>query len=191
MVLPQRSPRPSCWSRVSLGMLAATVTVTPLLLAACGGDDDSSGGPTTVAVTAADYKFEGLPKSVAAGSTFTLANRSQTELHEAVAVRIPDSEKRSIDQLAKLSDAELEAIFTGEPTFVLLAMPGAAAADQIAAVGDGTINEPGRYAIVCFIPTGADPQEYLDAAATSEGPPQVEGGPPHFVNGMYAEITVD
>jgi hypothetical protein len=167
----------------------AAAVALPLLLAACG-DDESSSGPSVVAITAADYRFDGLPKSVAVGSTFTLANSSKAELHEAVAMRIPDAEKRSVGELAKLSDAELGAIFAGEPAFVLLAMPGAAAADQIAAVGDGTIAEAGRYAIVCFIPTGADPQEFMDAAATSEGPPEVEGGPPHFANGMYAEIKV-
>ena len=46
------------------------------------------------------------------------------------------------------------------------------------------------YVILCAIPTGADVVEYLEAAATSEGPPQVDGGPPHFTNGMFAEITV-
>ncbi len=45
---------------------------------------------------------------------------------------------------------------------------------------------------MCFIPTGVDPQEYLRVAAeTEEGPPQVEGGPPHFVQGMHAELTVE
>ena len=28
------------------------------------------------------------------------------------------------------------------------------------------------------------------AAESAGGPPQVEGGPPHFVNGMFAEVTV-
>ena len=42
------------------------------------------------------------------------------------------------------------------------------------------------------IPTGADPQAYLKAAAESEGgPPQTGGGPPHFVNGMFGEIAVE
>jgi hypothetical protein len=45
---------------------------------------------------------------------------------------------------------------------------------------------------VCFIPTGADPQEYLTAAQeATDGPPQVEGGPPHVVHGMFAEFTVE
>jgi hypothetical protein len=43
---------------------------------------------------------------------------------------------------------------------------------------------------VCAIPTGADPQEYLEQAATSDGPPEVDGGPPHFVNGMVDELLV-
>jgi hypothetical protein len=50
--------------------------------------------------------------------------------------------------------------------------------------------EPGRYLLLCAIPTGADVQEYLDAAATSDGPPQVGGGPPHLVNGMVDDLVV-
>jgi hypothetical protein len=57
--------------------------------------------------------------------------------------------------------------------------------------GTGTLSEAGRYALICVIPTGADPDEYLAAAAASEGgPPDVEGGPPHIVQGMFAELTV-
>lgn len=44
--------------------------------------------------------------------------------------------------------------------------------------------------LVCAIPTGAIPEEYLEAAATSDGPPNVDGGPPHFVNGMADVIDV-
>ena len=59
-------------------------------------------------------------------------------------------------------------------------------------VGDGTLTEPGRYAIICSIPIGADPAEFLAAAQEStEGPPQVAGGPPHFTSGMYGELVVE
>lgn len=78
----------------------------------------------------------------------------------------------------------------GEPEAVLLARPGSD--ETIPAVGDGTLTEPGRYVIACFIPQGADPDEYLNAAAESEGgPPDVAGGPPHFVLGMQAELRVE
>jgi hypothetical protein len=76
----------------------------------------------------------------------------------------------------------------GEPAMVILAPPGGG--DTIPAVGDGTITEPGRYAIICSIPQGADPDAYLNAPP-SDGPPQVDGGPPHFTLGMYAELEVD
>ena len=67
-----------------------------------------------------------------------------------------------------------------------------ASADQGRPVGDGTLDEPGRYAIMCFIPTGVAPDVYLEAAAESEeGPPDVGGGPPHFVHGMHAELRID
>jgi len=60
----------------------------------------------------------------------------------------------------------------------------------VAVVGDGSLDEPGRYFLVCVIPTGADPDEYLEKAATSDGPPDVAGGPPHLVEGMFGELTV-
>ncbi|HWI03995.1 MAG TPA: hypothetical protein VNT52_09245, partial [Acidimicrobiales bacterium] len=96
--------------------------------------------------------------------------------------------RRPVADLVKLSEAEQEAIFgSSEPAMVLLAPPGGG--EMIKAVGDGTLREKGRYAVVCFIPTGADPQAYLNAPP-SNGPPNVPGGPPHAVQGMYGEITV-
>jgi hypothetical protein len=73
----------------------------------------------------------------------------------------------------------------------MLQPPGAP--DPIVAVGDVDLAEPGRYALLCFIPIGADPQEYLDAIAADGGgkPEGVADGPPHFTAGMYAELTVE
>ena len=91
--------------------------------------------------------------------------------------------------IAGLPEEELGQLFAGEPATVLLAPPSGG--EMIPAVGDGTINDVGRYVVFCGIPVGADPQAYLDAADTSEGPPEVEGGPPHFAEGMYGEFTVE
>lgn len=142
-----------------------------------------------VEVRMSDYGFAGLPDSVAAGTRLTVVNDSEEELHEVVAFSLPDDEERPVSELTQLAPDELTEVL-GEPVTVLLAAPGG---DQIPAVGDGTLGEPGRYALMCFIPTGADVQEYLEAAADpdQEGPPQVEGGPPHFVHGMYAELRVE
>lgn len=132
-----------------------------------------------------DFDYVGLPTEVPAGTDIVVTNSSPGEIHEFVAFRLPDDDERPVEQI--VSD-DLGGLLGGSlPSTVLLAAPGG---PEIAVVGDGTLDEPGRYAIVCVIPTGADPQEYLDAAATSDGPPQVDGGPPHVVNGMFAELTV-
>lgn len=192
-----------------LGVFAALA----LVLAACGDDDDetSTAEPTedaeddtttdngddtdsddeaegeTVEVTAVDYAFEGLPDSIPAGSSIELTNESEVEVHEFVAIRLPDDEDRSIEELLQLPPEELTQV--GTPSDVIVAPPGQAG---MAVEGDGVLDEPGRYVIICAIPTGADPQEFLEAAQESEGgPPDVEGGPPHLAEGMFAEVTVE
>lgn len=164
-----------------------TALVTTLTLGACGDDDaGSTSEPRTVEITAVDFAFEGVPESVSAGSTLELRNDADRELHEIVAFRL-DDESRTLGEILSLEQTEVQAIL-GEPTTVILAPPGS---EQVATpVGDGTLRAPGRYALLCFIPTGVDPDEYLAAAATSEGPPDVGGGPPHIAHGMFAEVDV-
>lgn len=164
---------------------AGAVAAMALLAAACGGGDD------TREVTAKDYAFQNLPRSVDAGTTLTLKNASTKELHEMVVLRIPDGEKRSVQELINLPESEQEALFgAGPPAMVLLAPPNGG--ETIKAVGDGKLTEKGRYAVVCFIPTGVDPEAYLAASeAATDGPPEIPGaGPPHAFQGMYGEITV-
>jgi len=183
--------------------LAALVAMS---VVACSSDDTQSSsttsGPSTSAsdeppggdaaiinVEAVDYAYVGVPATVAARSKFMLSNSSETELHEMVFFRLSDDETRSAAELMQLPEAELGAVLNTMPAGVLLAMPGSD--EAIPALGDGTISEPGRYLVICSIPTGADPGEYMAAASTSDGAPEVAGGPPHFVNGMFAEFTVE
>jgi hypothetical protein len=167
-----------------------------LILAACRDDDGNAddGNATaqeTFAITGVDFAFEGVPASMPAGSKLTLTNASDVEVHQLVALRIPEDEQRTVDELVALPEDELFAVFAEEqpPATVLFARPGQ---DGVAAVGDGTIDEPGRYALLCFVPVGADPDEYLAAAEQAQGPtPDVAGGPPHAAEGMFAELTVE
>jgi hypothetical protein len=181
--------------------LTAVAALAPLVLVACGDDDDAGEAigddveqiadeSDVVEVTLDDYEFRGLPDSIPAGTRLTVRNVAEEELHELVAFRLPDDEDRSVEELLSLPPEELMPMLGGEPDAVLLATPGG---PQIDAVGDGTLTEPGRYAVACFIPIGVDPDVYLAAAAEAEeGPPQVEGaGPPHFTAGMHAELTVE
>ncbi len=151
-------------------MLLSTVT------GACGGDERP-----LVSVIAADYTYRDVPATVDAGTRLGLVNRSDKEVHELVAVRIPDGEARAVAELVK-DPAALSALFgAGPPAVLLIAGPGS---DEPGAVGgDGTLRTPGRYLLVCNIPTGTDPGAYLAGRSSP-------GGPPHLAQGMFAELTV-
>ena len=181
-------------SRRVFALLAAAA----LVFGACGddsddGDDDASPGATaegTLDVTAVDYAFEGVPATAKVGATVQLENSSERELHEFVAIKLPDTEKRPAADLVKLPQAEQQALSQGPPAMVVIAPPGGK--PQINAVGDASFAEPGRYLIMCAIPTGADPAAYMAAAQqATDGPPNVPGGPPHFTAGMFADITIE
>lgn len=166
--------RVACWALATLPIAG---------LSACGDD----GEPDTLAVTMADFHYGDLPETVEAGTTIEVGNTSEGELHEFVAFRLDDGDERPADEIMS---GDVESLLgSKDPTMVLLAPPDSD--EQIVAVGEPEFAEAGRYLILCAIPTGADPDEYLTAAATSEGPPQVDGGPPHFVHGMYAVIDVE
>lgn len=183
-------------------ILASLGSIALVTAAGCGTDADSttSGVVTTtsaavhehdpVEVTAVDFDFRDLPETIPAGTRLTLRNEAASELHELVAFRLDDSERRSVEELLALPPAELgQVLGAAPPRTVLLAAPGG---EQVAAVGDGTLGEPGRYLVMCSIPTGVDPAVYLAAAAESGNEaPQVPGGPPHFVQGMAAELIVE
>lgn len=197
-----RSTHLSPRRRTASCLLAVLAAALPLAAAACSDDSDASSPSSTtttatadpgdsghehVEVGAVDFSFEDLPSTIDAGTRLTLRNDADRELHELVAFRLPDDEKRPVAELLKLPEAELMPML-GAPSTVLLAAPGE---DQVAAVGDGTLTEPGRYLVMCSIPTGVEPAEYLRAAAAANGQkPDVDGGPPHFTSGMFAELTV-
>ena len=158
-----------------------------MALAGCASEDLPGGEGETLTVTAVDYDFPELPSEIAAGTALSIDNQSEDELHEVVAIRLPDDEERPIEELLALPPEEQAQFEQGVQT-VVLQPPGA---DQVITAVPGTL-EAGRYLFACFIPQGIDPQEYLEAAQAAEGgPPQVEGGgPPHVALGMWAEVTV-
>lgn len=144
--------------------------------------------PEKIQITAKDYSFEGIPETMAVGSTLSLTNSSSKEVHEIVVFRLPDTEERSGEELAALPMADLQKVLAGPPTMVIVAPP---TQPGFVAVGDGTLSQPGRYLAICAVPTGADPSAYMSAAAQSNGGPvNVPGGPPHMAEGMWAEFTV-
>jgi hypothetical protein len=199
--------------------IMALAAVVAIVLTACGDDDDDSASDATTATTAAasattaagstdttaatangqtvtvkaiDYEFQGLPATVAPGTKFTLENDAPSTLHEMVALKLPAGETRSVDEILALPQEEQDKIIPEDqpPAFVLLAQPNKG--EVIPAVGDGTVTEPGRYLVICGIPIGVTPEQYLAAANSGgDGPPDIPGaGPPHFTKGMIGEFTV-
>jgi hypothetical protein len=142
-----------------------------------------------VEVDLADFAFVGLPDSVPAGTRLTVTNSSRLELHKLSALPLADDEHRSVEELLALPGAELAAILRVVPATVLVAGPGGPQVDEI---GDGTLNTPGRYLLICAVPVGLDPDEYLDALMGDGRRPHVSGGgAPHFRLGMVADLVVE
>lgn len=166
-----------------------TALVVAALLTACAG---GSAAPVSgiIPITGHDYSFEGVPELVASGSELTFSNASEVEFHEMVVMRIVDGETRSLDELLALPEEESESL--AEFQGVLVAFPGEDAINPEGGDSSVTVTEPGRYAVFCFIPQGADP-EAVRTAMTAPGDegPDLEGGPPHFTLGMVSEFQVE
>lgn len=142
------------------------------------------GGPQTVEITAADYAFAGVPDSVAVGSTISLTTAPGGEPHEVVAVALPETETRSAGELVALPDDEFGALFAEEAALVTIALPGTTDTPG-PVVGDGTLDEPGRYLLLCTFPQGTSVAD-VEAAT---GP--LEGDQRHYTLGMFTELLVE
>lgn len=120
----------------------------------------------TVDVTGIDYAFQGVPETIAAGTTaFAFTNGSDGEEHEMILLRKADGEALSFQEILALP--EDEAMAKAQFVAAAFAPPG----------GEGSTLadlEAGSYAMVCFIPVGGG-----------------EDGPPHFTEGMFQEFTVE
>ena len=131
----------------------------------------SNCGFETVAITAVDYAFEGVPETLPAGYTSFAFTNGGKEMHEMIMVRFKD-ESLGIKDLMKLSDKEAEEKL--EFLGASFGPPGASDTEtrELAA---------GKYALLCFVPVGS----------TSEKAARKADGPPHVARGMSAEFTVE
>jgi plastocyanin len=154
--------------------VAPEASASPAVSESPAGSADAG----TVTITGIEYSFRDAPTTASVGTTFALANGGQ-ELHEMLVVRKNPDTTESWDELIAMNE---DIAFT-KVTFVGAAMaePGQTAADTV------TVDEPGEYLMVCFIPVGMqtippgtpDPNESLAPAA------------PHHEMGMLHEFTVE
>ena len=121
-----------------------------------------------VDVTAAEYSFTGIPSSVPSGLVgFNLTNEGE-EIHQLILARLNDP-SQTVEELLQLPEKEAEKAITN-------------VGDMFALSGQSDVQtfelEPGTYGVVCFIPVGS--------TAEAEG-----DGPPHALQGMFAQFTVE
>jgi hypothetical protein len=128
-------------------------------------------------VTATEYQFEGDLDGLQAGINGLAFENGGSEFHEMILFRINDDTTETMEELLALPQEEVESKVTES---------GAA----FGAPGDSdtlfTDLDAGRYAIICFLPVGALP-ENMEALESGE----LEDAPPHFTQGMIREFTVE
>jgi hypothetical protein len=120
------SPEEMKMTRIRYGLACLGVVA----LVACGGGtaaettatNEAAPTESVIEVTAVDFGFENLPERIPAGTTLTLVNESPVELHELVAVRLPEDETRTVEELLA-SPEDLGAYFASVTT-VVIAPPG-------------------------------------------------------------------
>jgi len=121
-----------------------------------------------VRVTAVEYRFDGIPARLPAGTVaFTVSNQG-AETHELDVYRINEGVPQPFGELALLPDDQREVVLTsvGE----ISVSPGAADTEFMTLI-------PGRYGVACPVLQGTSP--------TADGT-----GAPHAALGMVAEFTV-
>jgi hypothetical protein len=128
-------------------------------------------GYEVIDVTATEYQFEGIPETIEAGTTLFRFTNEGAELHELAVARIKGDE--SLEEILELPEREQE-------SKVQLITHGFAAPGQTG-VAYAQLSKAGTYGAVCFIPVGATTEEAIE---TTEGPP-------HVMEGMFAEFEVE
>jgi hypothetical protein len=124
-------------------------------------------GWTTHDVTVAEYHFGGIPTTLDAGVHSFEVHNDGTEPHVMLVLRKAPGVTQSFDDLLSSGAWATDKTVAAGAGF---APPGA----DGYAVGD---LQPGEYVVICPIATGTTAQK--------EG-----SGPPHFMNGMKAQLTV-
>jgi hypothetical protein len=135
--------------------------------------EEPAEGATPITVQAEDYEFTGADALAAGGSFAVTFENDGEELHEMLVQRIDESETRSIEEMMQ-SEEKPETVTDVAFGF---ACPGTST------TFNAELAEPGRYVVLCFIPTGTTPE--TDPADFESG------GAPHALNGMYVELEVE
>lgn len=123
-------------------------------------------GWTPAPVSGIDYAFEGIPATVPGGLTALTFTNDGSEPHEMVLFAKGEGVTESFDDLLALPEEEV-----GDKVVPIGGISPIEAGDSDTGLVD---LEPGEYMAICFLPVGGG-----------------EEGPPHFLEGMKSEFTVE
>jgi hypothetical protein len=177
--------------------VTAALAMSALVAVPAAAQEAEPTSAEPITVVGVDYAYQGLPTSLPVGTELGFANEG-VELHEMIIARVSDDATESLEELLAMGD---EAMASGKVEIVgqgpLIALPGGTA------MGTLPLAREGRYAALCFIPTGAVPSVFEEAGVdiTAMGPetdvatlpPEIQaimGNPPHLAFGMVQEFTV-
>jgi uncharacterized cupredoxin-like copper-binding protein len=168
---------------ILMGVLSACSTGSPAPSPLPLPSQAASASGAALTITGVEYAYQGVPASVKAGTVVSFTNGGK-EVHELIAIRRNDGVTTSVDELIAMPEAESDKLVTILPV-VAIATPGESAPDPV------VLDKPGSYIFMCFIPVGTTAFPSEDPGASVDPSASVEpGGPPHFTQGMVAELTV-
>lgn len=130
----------------------------------------------TYDVVATEYRFEGLPSEVESGLVAIKLTNEGQEAHEIGVGRKVEGTTETWQELLEMPEEEADSkiVFVGGGFAGVSGSVGYAFLDT---------SEGGEYAALCFVPTGT--------SMTADGEVTEGSGPPHFVQGMLTEFTVN
>lgn len=157
--------------------IEADAAIDEYMLAECGFSE--------LDVQGVDYGYEGVPETLEPGTYSVSFSNVGAEVHEMLLFRLAE-DAGSVEEVLQLPEEEL---------FAQLNIVGGAFAEPGQTdVNFLTIDEPGRYGLVCFLPQGTTSLEQLEEQPPPGESPAADAptpGPPHASLGMVAELTVE
>jgi hypothetical protein len=131
-------------------------------------------GYQVIDVKATDYEFDGIPADAETGMTLIRITNDGTEYHEVAVQRVDPGERRSIQKLLALPEADGGDLldYLGHA----FAPPGMSNWTVVNLVA-------GRHVALCYVPTGATPEALRSGETDAKAPS-------HAMKGMVAEMQV-
>jgi plastocyanin len=163
----------------STGAPAPSGTVVSPATSPGNSTESPTPGDSAIEVTGVEYAYQGVPEMVPAGTVVSFFNAGE-EVHQIVAVRRNEGVTTSLDELLAMPEGESNKLVTFLD--IAVAGPGETAPNTI------TLDQPGSYIFVCFIPVGTTALPSLAPGATPNAD-TLPDGKPHFLEGMVAEFS--